>query len=288
MPRKRSWLRDRQLYVLRIKDVFGSLRLNEMTRQQIQAFHASLLKSGELAPATADHHLKLIRHSLNLAIEWEMLEKNPADRIKQFNPDNRVEHYMNDEELGRLVTVLRKNDPPTVCQVALFLLSTGARLNEALQASWDQIDRQTSVWRIPAANSKSKKIRVIPLNESALEVLDMLGTEGKHEYLFVNKKTDTRLTSINRVWTRLREKAGLPNLRLHDLRHQFASLLVNSGHTIYEVQRLLGHADTRVTERYAHLSQKTLASASGSASSAIMKAGRSSVAKVVEAESMAL
>jgi len=110
------------------------------------------------------------------------------------------------------------------------------------------------VWRIPATNSKSKRVRSILLNDSAIEVLDRLGTEGKSAHLFINLKTGERLTAINKVWGRLRVKAELPHLRLHDLRHQFASFLVNAGHTIYEVQKILGHSDTKVTEWYAHLS----------------------------------
>nr|WP_315214339.1 phage integrase SAM-like domain-containing protein [uncultured Duganella sp.] len=111
---------------MRIKDVFGDRRLNEITRQQIQSFHASVKAEG-LSAASANHHLKLIRHSLNLAVEWGMVDKNPAAGIKQFNEDNKVEHYLDDDELDRLVSVLRANDPPMVCQVALFFLSTGAR-----------------------------------------------------------------------------------------------------------------------------------------------------------------
>lgn len=171
-----------------------------------------------------------------------------------------------------------------VCQVALFLLSTGARLSEALNADWAHIDRASRVWRIPATNSKSKRVRAIPLNDHAIEVLDRLGTEGKSDHLFINLKTGERLTAVNKVWGRLRVKAGLPHLRLHDLRHQFASFLVNAGHTIYEVQKILGHSDTKVTERYAHLSLKTLEKASNSASDALMGAGRGVVvAEVLEA-----
>lgn len=131
-----------------------------------------------------------------------------------------------------------------VCQVALFLLSTGAKLSEALNADWVHIDRCSGVWRIPATNSKSKRVRSIPLNSSAIEVLDRLGTEGKSGHLFINLQTNERLTAVNKVWGRLRVKACLPHLRLHDLRHQFASFLVNVGHTIYEVQKILGHLGT--------------------------------------------
>ena len=253
-PRKRSWQRDDELYTLRIKAVFGSKRLNQITRQQIQTFHTDLLAQG-LAPATCDHHIKLIKHALNLAVDWALLtDKNPAARIPLFNRDNKVEHYLDEDQLQKLLAVLRTDDNRAICQIALFLLSTGCRLNEALRAKWSEIDKPNRVWRIPASNSKSKRVRSVPLNDSALEVLNELETEGKFDSVFLNAKTEEAYTTIHKVWHRLRGKAGLPKLRIHDLRHQYASFLVNSGRTLYEVQQILGHSNPTVTQRYAHLS----------------------------------
>lgn len=264
-PRKRSWKKDESLFRLRLDAAFGHLRLNEMNRQAIQRFHAELLTQG-LSEATADHHVKLLRQMLNKAVEWEVIEVNPIARIKLFNPDNRLENYLDAAEVEKLVTLLRTDSNRTVCNVALFLLSTGARLNEALAATWEHIDRENRVWRIPASTSKSKRVRSVPLNDSALEVLGSLGTEGTHQHLFVSAKTGVRLGNIHKVWDRLRNAAGLPRLRLHDLRHQYASFLVNSGRTLYEVQKILGHSSHSVTERYAHLSTKSLMDAANSAS----------------------
>src|SRR5690606_12599380 len=154
------------------------------------------------------------------------------------------------------------------CNVALFLLSTGARLNEALSATWANIDREHRVWRIPAADSKSKKVRSVPLNDAAIEVLDQLSSEGQNEHLFVTK-AGKRYQHLHPTWKRIREKAGMPWLRLHDLRHQYASMLVNSGSSLYLVQQILGHADPQITTRYAHLSTATLQDAASQASKAI-------------------
>lgn len=148
-----------------------------------------------------------------------------------------------------------------VRMVALYLLSTGARLNGALQAKWKDIDRENRVWRIPASNLKSKKVCSVPLNERAVDVLDHLGTEGNHDWLFVSA-TGERLKYLHRVWWRLMTKAGLPHLRIHDLRHQHASLLVNQGHSLYVVQHILSHSDPSVTQHYTHLSTKSLQDAS--------------------------
>jgi integrase len=174
------------------------------------------------------------------------------------------------------VRVLKEDGPRhrNVRLIALFLLSTGARLNEALRARWGDIDRGNRVWRIPALNSKSKRVRSVPLNASAVEVLDRLDTEDSHECLFVNARTGRRYTSIHKVWRQLRAMAGLPHLRIHDLRHQYASFLVNSGRTLYEVQQILGHSDPSVTQRYAHLSRRSLQDAADSADDVISKAMR--------------
>lgn len=276
-PRKRSWASDESLYRNYLKDEFGTQRLDQITRQQIQLWHTKLRLEKKLAPATSDHGVKLLKHALNLAMDWSLLEANPAAKVPLFNESNFVEHYMDNEELQRLLTVLRDPESPrSVCQIALFLLSTGARLNEALSAQWCQIDRQTRVWRIPASVSKSGRLRAIPLNDSALDVLAQLDTEGKYDHLFVNRRiskktgkevgTGKPYTAIFKVWSRLRAKAGLPHLRIHDLRHQYASFLVNAGRTLYEVQQILGHSDPSVTQRYAHLSTKSLLDAANSAS----------------------
>lgn len=219
-------------------------------------------------------------------MSWDLVEKNPAERIPLLRVDNKVEHYLNAEQLAALLEVLRTDSARGVCQIALFLLSTGARLSEALQATWNQIDRANRVWRIPATNSKSKRMRSVPLNDSALEVLDEVETEGKFDYVFINhrwKNPDGTMgrpyTTIHKVWERLRKQAGLPHLRVHDLRHRYASLLVNAGRSLYEVQQVLGHSDPSVTTRYAHLSSKSLQDAANSAS-VIIKASM----KVTDAE----
>ena len=267
-PRKRSWQRDEELYRLRVKPLFGTKRLNEITLPQINALLEAIVREG-LSQATADHHAKLLRQALNLAVEWDMLDRNPATGVRLFNPDNRVEHYLDEAQLERLLTVLRTHPNRNVCRIALFLLSTGCRLNEALSAQWRQIDRGTRVWRIPAATSKSKRVRSVPLNDSALDVIGQLDTEGAFDHLFINRKTGLPFTTIMKTWSRIRAEAGVPFLRIHDLRHMYASFLVNSGRTLYEVQQILGHSDPSVTQRYAHLSTESLQAAANSASVAI-------------------
>jgi integrase len=145
-----------------------------------------------------------------------------------------------------------------VCMIVLFLLSTGARLREGLSARWDQVDRENAIWKIPASNTKSKRTKYLPLNESALWVLDQLESEGHSVFVFPSPVTGRPFSGITRTWYKLRRKAGLPaNVRIHDLRHTYASRLVSSGQSLFVVQELLGHADPRTTMRYAHLNMKS-------------------------------
>lgn len=263
--RKRSWRRDEELFRLYILPKFGSVRIDQLVRHEVQALHGALRESG-LSAATADHVLKVLRHAMNLAVEWEFIERNPLARIKLFNEDNRVDALLSDAQLNGLVNVLETDDNRVVCLILLFLLCTGARLNEALSAQWAHIDLAAKHWRVPAKFSKSGRIRSIPLNDSAMHVLGQLQTRERGGHLFINRQTGAAYTTVMKVWSRLRAKAGLPHLRVHDLRHNFASLLVNDGRTLYEVMQILGHSSPKVTERYAHLSSKTMLDAANSAS----------------------
>jgi integrase len=253
-----------QLYA-RIGAKFGRKRLGEITRKEAVEFHLGLRRGG-LSPASADLHAALLRRLLNLAVEWEHVDRNVLAKFPLFREPNQRDHYLTPEQLARLVEVLRTDHRRGVCQVAMFLLSTGARLNEALSAKWRDIDLPGRRWTILAETAKSKRTRSVPLNDSALMVLEEVGTRGKFEDVFVNPRTGKAYTAVFRVWSRIRIKAALPKLRLHDLRHEFASQLVCAGQSLYVVSQLLGHASPLITQRYAHLSTKALQEAAGAAS----------------------
>lgn len=118
-----------------------------------------------------------------------MLDVNPASRIHMFEEDNQQERYMNDVQLGNLLEVLRTDSARSVCLITIFLLATACRLGEALSATWAQVDKDKRIFRVSASNSKSKRMRPVPLNDAAIEVLNQLDTKGVYEHLFINKKT---------------------------------------------------------------------------------------------------
>lgn len=267
---KRSWVRDDQLYRIRIKPQFGESKLCDITRYQVQQFQNELSKSG-LSPSSQDHHIKLCRHALNLAVEWEFLERNVLKGVKLLNVENQLHDVASAEQLGRLIEILRTDHNRPVCHILMFLLSTGARLSEALTATWDQVDLEKGLWTIPATTAKSKKSRTVPLNESALWVLAEAEKMKKFDAIFANPETEKPFTTITRVWYRLRKAAGIGQMRIHSIRHQFADLVISSGRSLYDVQVLLGHSDPRVSQRYARLSMHTLKEAANTASLIVPK-----------------
>ena len=267
---KRSWIRDDQLWRIRIKPKFGETKLCDLTRYQVQQFQNELSKSG-LSPASQDHHIKPIRHALNLAVEWEFLERNVLKGVKLLNVENQLHDVASAEQLQRLVEILRTDHNRPVCHILMFLLSTGARLSEALTATWGQVDLEKGLWTIPATTAKSKKSRTVPLNESALWVLAEAEKMKKFDAIFANPETEKPFTTITRVWYRLRKAAGIGQMRIHSIRHQFADLVISSGRSLYDVQVLLGHSDPRVSQRYARLSMHTLKEAANTASLIVPK-----------------
>ncbi len=282
---KRSFNRDEQLYRIRIKDVFGAIPLDLISRQQVRSFHASLLQSGELAPASCDLHLRFLKHAMFLAQDLGLYAgPNPCSRVPMSGVDNRLHDAPDDAGLARLVHVLQTDRNRTVSNIILMLLATGTRLNEALSAKWQDIDIQNRVWRIAAVTSKSGRIRSVPISDSALQILEVqrLETMGKSEFIFVASRSGTRLTTIAKEWRRIRLLADLPKMRCHSTRHWTATSMINSGRTLYEVQQVLGHANSKTTEKYAHLSTAKMLEAANSASLAIQNAMNSPAAKEVK------
>jgi integrase len=199
-------------------------------------------------------------------VQWEKLDRNVLTRFQLFDPENQVDRYLDDAQVDKLVHVLKTDENVLVCMILLFLLSTGARRSEGLKAEWRQIDMEKKTWRIPSTNSKSKKPKTLPLNASAVWVLEQLDSKESSPYVFPSPATGKPFLEITRVWKRLLKKAGLPlETRIHDLRHTFASRLVSSGRSLFDVQKLLGHADPRMSMRYAHLSMEAMQEASNAA-----------------------
>lgn len=268
--RNRSWKSADGVYRRYIKPVFGGQRMVDITRKMVIDFHAEL-KSRGLSGATADHGLKLVRHIYNNAILNEVLTDNPAALAPCFNDFNEVNNTLSPEDLQRLLSVLT-NDPTPIKLIARMLICTACRLSEILTATWNNCDMDKRILYITSENSKSKKPRVIQINDSAMEVLMLSNTRGKFDYLFINPRTKTRYFAVHKAWNEIRVEAQLPKLRLHDLRHFVASELASQGVSIYIISKLLGHANVVTSQRYSRVSNLATRKASDNISTVIQNA----------------
>ncbi len=271
---KRSAKKDEQLYRIHIGPRFKDTLLSQITRRDVQVFHNGLLTKGQ-SPASADHSIKLLRAACNWAVRAEYLETNKLTGIQLFLVANEIENYLDDAQMQRLLEVLRTDKNRPACLILMMLISTGARLNEVQTAMWKNLSIGGRSLKIDATRSKSTRSRSIPLNDSAMWVLEQLDSKGKSEYLFpspvfAKQGKDLPYTNITKARVRIFKLAGV-SIRAHDLRHGFASMLVSAGRSLYEVQQILGHSDPKVTMRYAHLSSKTLQAAASAASVIVPK-----------------
>ena len=142
-----------------------------------------------------------------------------------------------------------------------MLLLSGARKREVLDAQWSDFDMLNKLWTISI--TKSGKKRILPITPPLKELLQIIPKQSK--YLFASPKTKKPYVSIFVSWNTARNKAAQPEVRIHDLRHIYASALVNAKCSLYEVQKLLGHSTAKMTQRYAHLSNDVLVSAASCA-----------------------
>ena len=263
---KRSWDTDMSLLKNHLLPRFGTRYLDEITRQDIVKMHADRKASGA-APGSANRLLIMMRYIFNLTLKWEVpgIKVNPCKDIPLMEENNKMERYLSADEAERLYGAVCKSENTMLKYIVPMLILTGARKREVLDAKWEDFDLGRRAWRIPI--SKSGKARHVPLSDGALNVLASM--PRKVEWAFANPDTGKPYVSVFCAWNTARKSVGLSDVRMHDLRHSFASLLINSGRTLYEVQHILGHTQVKTTQRYAHLSQDTLLAAANSATMAL-------------------
>jgi integrase len=243
---------------------FGATLLVDLRKSDVLSWVQTLEMKG-LKQGTVNRALNLFKSTLSKAIEWEIggLIIHPARGVKNVPDHNRTERFLTCEEARRLMDAAQKSGNRMLYPLIGFLLLTGSRKSEAFNLRWEHIDAGKRLWTVPL--SKSGRPRHIPLSTEAMAMAEracqiVASTAlSSSPYVFPNLTTGGPLRDIQHCWEQARELAGLQNVRLHDLRHSYASALVNEGRSIYEVQKLLGHANVRTSERYAHLSQATLA-----------------------------
>jgi integrase len=227
----------------------GRHRVKDVVTADITHLHLRLSKT----PYQANRCIALLSKFFNWT-ELEVLRpqfSNPCRHVEKFKEAKR-ERMLSPEELGRLgdaLAAFSNRSPYTVAAIKL-LVFTGARLNEILTLRWDSVDMEQGEIRLADSKTGAKTIHVPP---PALAVLEELPKVHGNPYVIVGQKTGRHLVNLAKPWRAIRGTAGLDDVRIHDLRHAFASVAVSSGMSLPIIGKILGHSQPQTTARYAHL-----------------------------------
>jgi integrase len=264
-------------------------RLTDVCAFDIERFKSARIKAG-IKPATVNRDLDRIRSVLSRAVEWGRLTKHPMRDVKRIKGvDNDRVRFLTATEEKRLRAALAKRETTRrkerermqawqrvrgkavrpdhgaftdhLAPLVLLAMNSGLRRGELFGLKWENVNLAGKLLTVPAGIAKSRKGRHVPLNAEALDVLTRWKGKSERSGLVFPGPGGGRLTNINKSWAALVAAAGLEDFNFHDLRHHFASRLVQNGVDLYSVKELLGHSDFKMTQRYAHLAPDHLAAA---------------------------
>ena len=261
---------------------FGDRRLDEVTPADVQRAH-SRLKS---TPCTANYMKTVLGIMYSKAEQWgETTARNPTQAVQRFE-ERAVERFLSPEERQALERVLAtaartpSGRPGHIGREAIWgvrlLMLTGMRRDEVRDLQWDHVAWRQKVLRLP--DSKTGKRDVVVSDEVMALLGEIAAAKGNPRHgLVVCSKHGKKLYSLDRSWAKARELAGIPDVRLHDLRHSVASDAIMNGVPLEVVGKMLGHKNYRTTQRYAHIADHVLRDAVNLTSKVIVRAGRSGV-----------
>jgi integrase len=248
----------------------GTLRLAAVGSRDVEKLHRDL----SATPYRANRVLALLSSLFGEAIRWKWAKENPARGVKRY-PEQRRERWLKDDELKRLHEALDNYSDQKAANALRLIALTGSRKGEVLKATWEEFDLERGVWTKPSHHTKQKKLEHVPLSETVLALLRKIKPEEAIGPLFPGRDGKAARVSLRKPWSQVCKAAGLaegvpvqgkrrkvtkwkPLVRVHDLRHTFASHLVSKGTSLQIVGKLIGHTQASTTMRYAHLSDGAL------------------------------
>lgn len=247
----------------------GRIKVADLNRRDIEELHNSV----KGAPYQANRVRALLSKMMNLAKVWEWRDDNPCEGVPKFREEKR-DRWLSTHEIERLCDALDQHPNQSAANAIRLMLLTGARRGEVLTASWNDFNLELGVWTKPSHHTKQKRTEHVPLSPPALQLLASMKERSTNGYLFPGEIPSRPLREIKHVWAAVCKQAKIESVRLHDLRHTYASHLVSSGMSLPIVGRLLGHTQPQTTARYAHLADDPLRQATNRFAS-IVAAARS-------------
>ncbi len=250
-----------------ILPAMGAEKVEDVTFSDCERLHRQVSMH---SPIAANRMIAILRRALNLAISWDWLERNPAKGI-EFNPERARETYLSPAQIRDLLEALDRHPERASADAIKLMLFTGCRRGEALGARWDQFDEALRIWTKPAATTKQRRIHRVPVSPPVTQLLKDRKRLASSQYVFPGKEGQP-LTRVKRTWATVRKQAKLDGVRMHDLRHTFASIAVSQGQSLPIIGAMLGHTQTQTTARYAHLFDDPLMAAVKSVSEVLKSA----------------
>jgi integrase len=273
----------RRLLDTTILPALGRRLVRDLTRADVTRVHHSLRAS----PYAANRALAVVSKMLSLAEKWGERPdgSNPCRHVEKY-PERKRERFLSEAEITKLGRGLADIEQfgthsPYVIAAVRLLVFTGARLSEILTLQWDHVDFERTCLRLPDSKTGAK---VIHLSAPALELLTSLPRIQGNPYVIPGQKAGAHLINLEKPWRAIRRQSGLDDVRLHDLRHSFASLGAGAGLGLPIIGALLGHTQAATTARYAHLATNPLKQANdliGSRLAAAMAPGKRDTGDVV-------
>ena len=270
----RDYRRSIRLY---IAPKFARRDVTDIERRDIAALHHDM----RATPYQANRTIAVLSKMFNLAELWGLRRdgSNPCLHVKRYREEPREQFLGQDEfaRLGRVLDEIDEDGSETRSALAAIrlLMLTGCRLSEIQTLRWDHVDLEAGEFHLPETKTGS---RIVPLAPAAVRILTALPRDFDNPWVIAGKKKGSHLTDLQHPWRRIRARAGLDGVRIHDLRHSFASRAVALGESLPMIGKLLGHTQVQTTARYAHLARDTVnASASrvgDSIGEALASAGR--------------
>jgi integrase len=268
----------RQILRQHIAPHFGDhVKVADVTHDDVQKLHDKITKAGR--SYAANRTMAVASKMFSLAVRWRMRPDNPAKGIER-NYESKRKRYVNGDELERLIEALNKYSNQNVADVFRLLLFTGCRRGEALAARWADLDLTAGIWTKPGSTTKQKSDHVAPISAPARQLLSEIQQRQLKkqnvlgEYVFPGGGDSGHVVEIKRAWRAITKAAGITGLRIHDLRHSFASQLASGGASLPLIGALLGHSNPNTTHRYAHLYDDPQRAAVEKVGAAIVNAGK--------------
>lgn len=271
--RHRSLIKDSQMHKNYIEPFLGELKISEINVLHFEKIVSIVLKKN-LTKATANLVIQHFKAVFNHSYRNDLIARHPAKNFKQLKLDKKEMDYFSQDEMDQLLTYTNRKyigEERWKHVLCLTLFLTGGRLGEVLGLEWNRInfERDTIIFSQMwcgvenkiIKTTKGRKDRVVPLNSLLKRELGSIRNKSKGSFIFSDVESGPIDPSNfrSRNWENDLKKAGIRHMRIHDARHTYASLFMMNGGKLYDLKTVLGHADMKTTERYAHLSNEHLA-----------------------------